>query len=160
MNKLQNVKTDMRRTSFRFSYRLLVGQSVGELLKLSDDSAVPLGPCRDVTFLIVVQEARDAGLGGFCGDFFRGRGLDSQGWIELDVHDQVSGVFEGQHRKDRFGHNPRWRPFEFEVQADRPHKLSLKTIARPPLGIKGSTGETAEEEPGGGSSLDLRSSSV
>ena len=103
-------------TSFRFSYRLLVGQSGGELLKLSDDGAVPLGPCRDVSLLIVVQEVRNAGLGGFCGDFFRSRRLDSQGWVELDVHDQVSGVFEGQHRKDRFGRSmaslPRRRPFE------------------------------------------------
>lgn len=53
-------------TLFRFTRRLLLGESICEFLKLSDDGAVPLGPGRDVPVLIVVQELGNAGKGAPC----------------------------------------------------------------------------------------------
>ena len=54
------------RTSFCFPHRLFLGQSVGQFLKLSDDRAVALLSSRHVSLLVVVQELRDASLGGLC----------------------------------------------------------------------------------------------
>jgi len=53
-------------TLLSFPYRLLLGQSVGEFLKLSDDGAVSLGPGQDVSLLIIVQELGDASVGAPC----------------------------------------------------------------------------------------------
>jgi hypothetical protein len=70
---------------FHLSHRLLLRQSVCELLKLGDDRAVGLRPGRDVPLLIVARELGDASLGGLCWDLFRRSWLDSERWIELDV---------------------------------------------------------------------------
>ena len=53
-------------TSFRPSHCLLLRQSVGEFLELGDNRAIRLRPGRDVSFLIVIQELRDASLGRLC----------------------------------------------------------------------------------------------
>lgn len=53
-------------TSFRFPHRLLLGQSIGEFLKLRNDRFITLRPRRDVSLLIVVQELGNANLGGLC----------------------------------------------------------------------------------------------